>query len=176
MGQRLSGIRRWCDMHLGTTTRTGMTVVCFPAPLKEKKRRAGVLTNLWRCLGCGRDWKMPSCCFTARSPQGRRTRSWSAQRARRAGTRRRRRERGCSPWQRLDHGYGWHIGKRFLVSMWLNHVTSECHSERNAEGAARRPVRLVVAFRKRWIGRMTHTHVTLHNKTKTTQIFQKDDE
>lgn len=116
--------------------------------------------------------------LTRRSPQGRRTRSWSVQRSQRAGTHRGCCERGCSLSQCLDHGYGWHIGKRFLVSMWLNHVTFECHSKRNAEGAARRLVRLV-AFRKRWIRKMTHTHVTLHflyiflpNKTKTT-TFQK---
>lgn len=101
--------------------------------------------------------------LTGRSPQGRRTRSRPAQGSQRAGTHRGRRcERGCSPSQRLDHGYGWHIGKHFLVSMWLDHVTLACHSGRNAEGAARRLAGLVVAFRKRWIRKMTHVHVTLH--------------
>lgn len=182
MGQRVGYKTMWCVSWYYYLSRTGKTVVCFPAPLKEKKTRAGfsdkpvALSWMWLLL---EDAIM---LLTGRSPQGRRTRSWSAQRSHRADTHRGCCKRGCSLSQCLDHGYGWHIGKHFLVSMWLNHVTSECHSERNAEGAARRLVRLVVAFRKRWIMKMTDTRdisrfiYTPHptpppKKPKTTQTF-----
>lgn len=62
--------------------------------------------------------------------------------------------------------YGWHKGKHFLFTMWLDHATlaqAQPQSERASERRCDCPaVWLLVVVWKLRIRRMTHAHVTFH--------------